>query len=247
MSRDFVNASSQWGSTTTVPVSAVPFSWACHIRPNSTTANREILWLGNSGSLTNYWTLGISTSGVIRNSARNSTEAPATTSISVTASVWNHVAGTFATNASRAAYIAGGNKGTNSTSQTPSTINRFAMASLARSTPTNFFDGQIAHIAVWNVDLTDDEVAMLGVYNISPLLVRPSALVWYSPYLGRDSAEIDIIGGQSFTLTGSPASSAEEPPMLWLPGRKRIFLPAAASATTQPPRSMNQYRLRRAA
>lgn len=233
MSRDCVNASSQWASTTTVPLSAVPFSWAIWLRPNSTTTNRELVWLGNSGSSTNYFTLGVSTSGVIRNSARNSTESPATTTVSVTASEWNHALGTFSSNASRSAYLGGGNKGTNAVSQTPSGINRFAIASLARSTPTNFFDGQLAHLAVWNVALTDDEATMLGLYRVSPLFVRPSALVWYSPYLGRDAAEIDIIGGGSLTLTNAPASSAEEPPLLWLPGRRRIFIPASVQQFSQ--------------
>lgn len=232
MSRDFVNASSQWASTTTVPLSAVPFSWAVWFKPNSTTTNRELMWLGNSGSSTNYWTMGVTTSA-IRNSARNSTESPANTTAGPTANVWNHACGTFGSNSSRAAYLDGGNKGTNATSQTPSGINRFAIASLARSTPTNFFDGQIAHVAVWNVELTDDEAAMLGQHRVSPLFVRPSALVWYSPYVGRDSVEIDIIGGGSLTLTNSPASSAEEPPLLWLPGRKRIFLPSSVQQYLQ--------------
>jgi hypothetical protein len=70
--------------------------------------------------------------------------------------------------------------------------------------------GQIAHPAIWNVALTDAEVAMLGA-GISPLRVRPQSLVMYLPYLGRNGPEIDIINGRTLAVTGAAASSNEPP------------------------------------
>jgi hypothetical protein len=73
--------------------------------------------------------------------------------------------------------------------------------------------GNIAHPAIWNVALTDAEVAMLAS-GLSPLRVRPQSLIFYLPTLGRDSPEIDIIGAQTFTVHGATASS-NEPPFIW--------------------------------
>jgi hypothetical protein len=79
--------------------------------------------------------------------------------------------------------------------------------------------GLIAHPAIWNVALTDEEVAALGA-GASPLTIRPWALVFYAPYLGRDSSEIDIVGGRILTVTGASASNTE-PRISW-PSRGRI-------------------------
>lgn len=230
MSRSFVSASSQVLSSTTVPVTVVPFSWCCWFRPTGTLANQELLWLGNGAASNNYWTLGIDSTGVIRNSARNTTEHPALTTVGPSANIWQHAGGTFTSATSRAAYLNGGNKGTQTTSTTPNTTTRFSVGCLHRSVPSNFFDGQIAHVALWNVALTDGEMAALGA-GLSPLGVRPQSLKRYAPYLGRDSSDLDIIGRAAFTVTGATLSS-EEPPLLWLPARRKIFLPSGAAGAT---------------
>jgi hypothetical protein len=61
----------------------------------------------------------------------------------------------------------------------------------------------VAEAAIWNVELTHDEMAILGT-GMSPLAVRPGSLVGYWPVVGRTSPEIGVVGG-SMTVSGSPA------------------------------------------
>ncbi len=64
-------------------------------------------------------------------------------------------------------------------------------------------------MAIWNVALTDSEIATLAE-GVSPLRVRRDALVYYCP-IGGQSPEIDIIGGVNMTVTGTTVD--EEPPI----------------------------------
>jgi len=63
---------------------------------------------------------------------------------------------------------------------------------------SNFFGGQCAEVALWNVALQAGEIAALGKY-VSPLLVRPTSLTHYWPLI-RDP--VPGFGG-SFTTTGT--------------------------------------------
>lgn len=62
--------------------------------------------------------------------------------------------------------------------------------------------GSLAEIALWNVYLTAAEQATLS-RGFSPLFVRPSALVFYAPLIGRNSPETDLRGGLTGTVTGA--------------------------------------------
>jgi len=65
--------------------------------------------------------------------------------------------------------------------------------------------GRVCEVAVWNIVLASKDLEMLGK-GISPLHVRPDALIFYAPVV-RDGQ--DIIGGFSLTATGAtPAPHA---------------------------------------
>jgi hypothetical protein len=118
------------------------------------------------------------------------------------------------------------------TSRTPSGINQFRIG--ASGNAGNLLAGKVAHAAIWNIALSPEEIDLLGAQRVSPLAVRPAALIAYWPFLGRDATEIDIVGGFDLTNTSSTADT-DEPPQLWLP-RKHIFtgvplpLPALTAA-----------------
>lgn len=90
----------------------------------------------------------------------------------------------------------------------------------------NGIDGLIAEAAVWNVDLTAGEMAILGK-GFSPLFVRPNSLVAYWPLIGRTSPEIDVVGGFNGTLTGT--GTAPHPRVI-MPSRPLIGHATAAAA-----------------
>ena len=60
-----------------------------------------------------------------------------------------------------------------------------------RSNDSQFFGGDIAELAIWNIALSDDDVFALGDPDnrVSPLLVRPDALVGYWPLVGFAAPE----------------------------------------------------------
>ena len=91
-------------------------------------------------------------------------------------------------------------------------------------------DGRIAECGFWNRVLTDPEIIALSK-GFSPLHMR-NGLVFYSDLGGKRTAEIDLRGGASGTVTG--AVYVDHPRMM-RPGS--IFVPpftVAAGGTTYP-------------
>lgn len=90
------------------------------------------------------------------------------------------------------------------------------------------FDGLIAHMAFWDVELTAADAAMLAA-GVSPLLVKPQNLITYYPLDGLQ----EVMGGLTLTKTGSPALAASRP--IYYPQSPIIRLAAAAApAGTRP-------------
>src|ERR1700741_5384202 len=94
--------------------------------------------------------------------------------------------GVWSASKSRSAYFNGGGKATNSATQTPSGINATAIGAFLDTSPDRYHAGMVAEAAIWNVALTDAEVAVLAA-AISPLAVRPGSLVAYWPLIGNNS------------------------------------------------------------
>jgi Concanavalin A-like lectin/glucanases superfamily len=189
--------------------------------------SRHILGLYNSASTgdTNYCSMLMTTGDAISARSCDGTSASnATSSASATDGVWCHAAAIFVSTTSRASYLDGANKGTNATSRAPSGFNRTSISHRDNSSNDQAFNatGLLAEAAIWNVALSDAEVAMLGAARVSPLLVRRDALVAYWPLLGGYSPEIDLIGRQDMTIQGSLSTVPHAPvlrPMRRRPGR----------------------------
>ena len=85
-------------------------------------------------------------------------------------------------------------------------------------------EGDLAEAAIWNEALSAAEVALLA-QGLSPLSLRPWALVFYAPIYGRYDPEIDIIGGLNLTVLDATASAH---PRIFKPGLPQISVPVAA-------------------
>ncbi len=151
----------------------------------------------------------------------------AITSTGYSANTWHHAAGVWASPTSRAAYIDGGSKGTDATSKTPAGTPDSLIIGLIEgsngSGQSQYMSGRIAEVAIWDVALTDAEVAILAL-GYSPLLIRPQSLVAYWPLIGRTSPEIDIVGGYDMALNNGPTTVAH--PRVLYPSRPHILLPS---------------------
>lgn len=205
--RNFTAASSHNLAISQAVVSATPFTVSAWFKPNNATTFFNIAAITTFGSLNHYWRLsavGDTAGDPVRFSVKDAgTVQNASTSTGFSANVWNHAVGVAASATSRTVYLNGGSSGTNATSRTPSGVNRTYVG--VGPGETDFFDGDIAEIAFWDVALNADEVSALSK-GISPLLIRPANLVAYWPLLGRTSPEIDLIGGANLTVTGATAS-----------------------------------------
>ncbi len=222
MSRSFDGTSGNYLNVETPVVTAPPFSMFAWYYSTSASGNQTLISIGGqNGAFTEArgfkLCLGFASggeNGVFAETRQNFTAPAAKTSVAPSANVWQNACGVWAGIADRRAFLNGGSKGTNTTSLTVTAgdLKRTAVG-LTRELG-NYFGmvGQIAHPAIWNVALTDAEVAMLAA-GISPLRVRPEALVMYLPYLGRDGPEIDIIKARTLTVTGA-TSSNNDPPVI---------------------------------
>lgn len=220
MARAFVSASGQYLEAGTAVVAAVPLTIAAWIRPANVGVVRAIVSLSNSAANEWFTLYQQANSKSAAYQYDNAVVGLASATPAMTNGVWYHVGGVFASNSSRTSYFNGADAVTNTTACSPAgAMNRTAVGAVYfGGTPTNAsfppFDGDIAEVAMWNVALTADEMAMLAL-GVSPLLVRPAALVAYWPLLGQTSPEIELRGRNELTVTG--ATAAPHP---------RIYVPA---------------------
>lgn len=232
MARLFDDASTQYLEYNGTIVTAAPLTLACWFRSNDTAASQTLISIGDGASVNNYFLIAANGDQVgdpIRAVARGTADNPASTTAGFTANTWHHAAGVFTSSTDRAAFLDGGNKGTNAVAGTPAGLDRTAIGRLYRSVPTSYMSGEIAVPAIWDVALTDAEVAMLAL-GIVPWLVRPSNLVACWPMFGYSSPELDMIGSIGMTVTG--ATVADQPRLIY-PTKRKLFLPAAAAVTTK--------------
>ena len=215
MSRLFDDAASdKLGNTADAPpVTGPPFTVCCWFRSNDITKAQALNELRN-GITDHYYRLdargdqaGDPLFFTKRNTGQSNAEAETTTGY--TANVWHHAAGVHTSATDTACFIDGGSKDTNTLSRTPTGIDKIHIGVQDEASPSTFMSGNIANMAIWNVALTDAEIATLAE-GVSPLRVRRDALVYFCP-IGGQSPEIDIIGNVNMTVTGTVVD--EEPPI----------------------------------
>ena len=210
MSRVLVAASEHFLERTNGIVTDTPLTLACWYKPVSATATGVLLTQSTVDTTQNYFYLYHFSGNAVVAQAADATDAFfAVSSAGTSNGVWTHGCAVFAASNSRSAYINGGSKQTGTDALgTPSAPNRTLLGAryVAPSTKDLFFDGDIAEAAIWNIALSDSEVASLYVspgVGIYPSDVRPDALVAYWRLLGDDSPEPDDVGSNDLTVTGA--------------------------------------------
>ena len=160
----------------------------------------------------------------------------AITTTAFSAGVWQHVLGVELSSSSRAVYLNGGGKGTNTTLVEPTGLNRTSIGVRNRLSDTFFFDGLLAECCVFNDDLSDAEAVMLA-NGLHPFALRLGSLVGYWPIYGHASPEVDWSGnGNNMTVTGTTVADHiyTTPPLRQAAGWRGAFVAAAANPAYQP-------------
>jgi len=188
MAYNFVEASQQYLTVATLPLTAVPFTSAAWTRlpvtvPAGGTADAMISFTV-SGTVQRNALIHNTVARIAVTYAGESSPAGITSATgTISNNVWAHACGVFTTNASRTVYRDGGNSTTNTTDISP--ISAFTALSLGAriiNVTDQFLNGDIAEAGIWNVALTADEIASLGK-SMSPKRIRPQNLVFYAPLI----------------------------------------------------------------
>jgi hypothetical protein len=230
MARAFASASSQKLQHDNAAATDVPLTIACWMRTASAATTQVAMAIGRRATQAQRYQLYFTSGGRIGGYCQNSAGTQVATfndssGVNYSANTWYHGAVVFNTTTDRTVYRDGGNSTNNTTSVTVGTVDttnigtRFDGASFGV-----YLNGQIAEPAVWNVALSAGEIAQLAK-GVSPLMVRPEALVAYWPLYGNNSPEDDWINDFDLTVTG--ATKAAHPRVIY-PLEPKLFAPAAS-------------------
>lgn len=197
--------------TTSVPVGAAPMTMSCWAKFTAVSDVYTPFCIGTSGGDNHRWRLYVDAEELVFE-ARTTTATVAFCTTTPVAGVWMHLCGVEASATSRAVYLNGTGKGTNTTSKVPAGMNLTVIG--ATATPDDVFGGEIADVAIWRAALTDTEVLWLA-QGKPPFQIQPNKLAFYAP-LGL-SQDVDLVAGRTLLATGTVGLS-QHPGQLWLPG-----------------------------
>lgn len=234
MARAFISASDQQLFSSAAAVSAYPASMFCWWYSTNDAGAHDLVAVGSSLTLQILMSTG---DGHVIAAVNNGGIAYADNTDGYSTNTWNNSLATFGSSTNRKLYLNGGSAATNTTSKAFPTVDETIIAARATGYTSLEFDGNIAELAIWNVEISAAEYAVLNA-GYSPLFIRPQSLVAYWPLIGRTSPEIDIVGGYNMTLTNSPTTAAH-PPIIYPSGPKMSYIASAA-----PPEVVAAYRRR---
>jgi hypothetical protein len=205
MARLFDDAKSQYLENASAVLSGVPATMVAWMRPDAAVASQAV-GVYDVSAADQWMDLAIGADRKVYATTNAGGQAFARTVALVALNTWAHIAAVFAAVDDRRVYLDGGNKVTDATSKTPAGIDTTSIGRRSTSAPALYASGRIAEVAIYNVALTDDEIAELAT-GASPLLVRPDALVAYWPLSGHDCPEQDLVGGFPMTLYPGSANT----------------------------------------
>lgn len=187
------NGTNQWMSTSSAPVTNIPFSMSARFKKTGTAVKNGLFLRQSTTALAGfYFGSGQTVRGYFQ------TGAIADWSLGTyTTGQDTHVCITASSTTSRAGYLAGGSAVTNTTAVTLPNMTSLHIGVFDGVAP--FFDGDLSEVAMWNEALTQSEVDALAK-GAAAYLVRPHALRFYAPMI-RDLT--DIRGGLAITNTNS--------------------------------------------
>lgn len=219
-------------------VSGLPCTLAAWAKPTATTGDNRILSLTDTVDNDPIISLIKYANGLLtldwRDNAANLTSKAGTSTFSTSA--WTHCAGTFDLTAGLEVFFNGVSEGTSGVTTGNPTLNLTTIGylDLPISGDIQFWNGDIAECAIWNVVLPAAQIASLAK-GASPLLIRPRSLVFYSA-LVRSANDIK---GRAATPAGT--TSVVPHPRIFQPPRAMIGTlasgePPAGSDGTDMPR-----------
>lgn len=149
---NFVSGSSQYLEHTAPPVTARPLSIGAWYIP-VTGSDGALVSIVNNAATDNYFELKLNstTASMVK---RNTTFTEAASAGAFTAGQLGHALGVCPAANGFSCYRDGGNVGTASSADVPSSLNRISIGALRRSSPADFISAKIFEVMVWDRELS---------------------------------------------------------------------------------------------
>lgn len=196
MAYAFVAGSSQ-SITGPIPNEALPVTIVAWFNRSTSTGTRPLVTLMNSGAETFQTLVTTGGSGLRAQTISNGSGVNATAG-GWSQNVWSHGAGKFTSTTSRTVVVGGSATATNTSSRT-ATFDALRIATFGNISPF-YLSGRLSEVAVWNADLTSDEIISLAK-GFKAYRIRPQSLLYYVP-LVREIQELR--SGITLTANNSP-------------------------------------------
>lgn len=196
-------------------LTASPLTLACWTKLAGVTGGGFVI-LGKDGTATHSWWLwrfpaggggGDNFDATTRDAAGSATAGHADAITDTT--TWRPVIASFASSTSRKVMVSGAGEASDTTSVVvdPAQVNAFRVGNFFHAdVPAN---ARIAHVAVWNIELSAPEKAAYSA-GANPLTIARANLIAYWPMTQSETNPVDTVGGRVLTAAG-PTFSTDSP------------------------------------
>ena len=208
MARQFNNVSLEYlERIASVPVTGPPFTMACWYNTGINNLGLVLMQIQDKDVEDNYHQLALlgATANDPVGAYSRKGDVVATTSTGFSTNTWEHACGVWAAANDRRVYKNGGSKGTNTGTSNDANIDSVSIGRAGDSTPLGYMSGAIARAAIWDIALSDAEVALLASPNTLPSEVQADHLVAYWEFLDDDD---DEAGSYDLTAYNTPGWAA---------------------------------------
>jgi hypothetical protein len=215
--RGFTGLSADHLDLVTAVPAGPPLTISAWVQMNTLGAAQQWVNLGQTGSSNDRYSVSKQAADTVAAQEKDATttsQATTTQTIADTTSL-HLVVARFTSHSSRASVLDNNSPATNSVGpRTPlSPIQQIRVSGDLGA--ANRMDGYIGHIAIWDIDLIDSDIALL--YTNEPRLVQPNHLIHYWPLNANQSPEPDLgLRGEPLIVSGSPTFLAKDPVLNWL-------------------------------
>jgi hypothetical protein len=160
-------------------ITAYPFTFEAWVRPDVVNANQTLISINNNTSATIFYSLNITNSAKANIRIENGgTLVDVSSTASISANTWVHLAAVFASATDRKIYINGVQDGSNTSSiNFNNTVNNQVLLGVIRTTiPTFYLNGKMSDVRIWNTART---TAQISANYQKRLIGNESGLVGY--------------------------------------------------------------------